>query len=300
MFNFNHLYYFYVTVKASTVTGAAKSLRTSQPSLSAQLKTLEQTLGKPLFRKVGRNLEVTEEGYRIFQYCQRMFETAEELSHFLESTAGSHERLRLGISEEIDRPFIVELAAKIIKNHPKGIPLVTMRSEGHTALVELLRSRVLDMIVTNQPTFDQDLAIVTSTKMPIVLAYCSGLFRKKLAPTEDIKRFLELVSNKWAMPSPKHRLRSEINGWLEKKRVSPQVAFESDVMSSVVRAIADGIGVGLIPKSYAGKEIAQGLVRTHGPSTGFWQHGLFLISRRKEPSALMLELKAVFRKVALF
>lgn len=55
MYNYNHLYYFYSTVKFGGVTLAAKHLCISQPSLSSQLKVLEESLQIKLFNKVGRN-----------------------------------------------------------------------------------------------------------------------------------------------------------------------------------------------------------------------------------------------------
>ena len=52
MYNFNHLYYFYVTAKSGGVNAAAQHLRISQPSLSSQLKVLERSLDLRLFEKV--------------------------------------------------------------------------------------------------------------------------------------------------------------------------------------------------------------------------------------------------------
>ena len=67
MFNYNHLYYFYITAKLKGVTVAALQLNTSQPSLSSQIKNLETALKRKLFRKSGRNIELTEDGKRVLQ-----------------------------------------------------------------------------------------------------------------------------------------------------------------------------------------------------------------------------------------
>jgi LysR family transcriptional activator of nhaA len=66
MYNFNHLYYFYVTAKSGGVTAAAGHLRISQPSLSTQLKVLESELGLKLLQKTGRTVELTREGLVIY------------------------------------------------------------------------------------------------------------------------------------------------------------------------------------------------------------------------------------------
>ena len=60
--NYHHLLYFWMVAKEGSVTAAAEALRLSQPTVSGQVKQLEESLGERLFRRVGRNLELTEMG----------------------------------------------------------------------------------------------------------------------------------------------------------------------------------------------------------------------------------------------
>src|SRR5690349_20161883 len=102
MYNYNHLYYFYVTAKLKGVTIAARELHTSQPSLSAQIKYLEGTLKRKLFRKKGRTLELTEDGKHVYSYCKRMFDVSEELSDFLRREgADPRAHFKIGVSSEL-------------------------------------------------------------------------------------------------------------------------------------------------------------------------------------------------------
>lgn len=66
MINYNHIYYFYEVARFNSVTKAAEHLRLSQPSLSIQIKTLEQQLGFKLFEKKGRNIVLTDRGQRLY------------------------------------------------------------------------------------------------------------------------------------------------------------------------------------------------------------------------------------------
>ena len=66
MYNFNHLYYFYITARSGGVNVAAKHLRISQPSLSSQLRVLERALDVRLFQKVGRQNQLTQTGSIIY------------------------------------------------------------------------------------------------------------------------------------------------------------------------------------------------------------------------------------------
>ena len=117
MYNFNHLYYFFVTVKSGGVTTAAKHLRISQPSLSSQLKVLERSLDIKLFQKVGRNNEVTQAGSVIYGFCRRMFEVSEEMGELISQRVPSAtRRINIGVSQEVDRPFVVDVVSLFLKN----------------------------------------------------------------------------------------------------------------------------------------------------------------------------------------
>lgn len=116
MFNYNHLYYFYVTAKLGGISNAAKFLRISQPSLSSQVKVLESQLNKKLFEKHGRGLQLTPTGENTFAYCKKIFGLAEELSEALKSNSEKQQtRLNIGVSEQIERPFVADLISPILR-----------------------------------------------------------------------------------------------------------------------------------------------------------------------------------------
>ena len=60
--NYHHLLYFWTVAREGTITAACEKLRLAQPTISAQLRTLETSLGQKLFKPVGRTLELTETG----------------------------------------------------------------------------------------------------------------------------------------------------------------------------------------------------------------------------------------------
>ena len=66
--NYHHLLYFWMVVREGSVTRAATELRLGQPTVSAQIRTLEEALGEKLFSRVGRNLALTDIGRVVF-FC---------------------------------------------------------------------------------------------------------------------------------------------------------------------------------------------------------------------------------------
>src|SRR6476469_764057 len=119
MFNYNHLYYFYMTAQLNGVTKASQFLHLSQPSLSIQLKTLEESLGLKLFTRTGRNLVLTDKGKVIYEYCERMFGETEGLLNFIQNKAEMRESLTIGVSEQIERPFLADVVGNFLKQYPK-------------------------------------------------------------------------------------------------------------------------------------------------------------------------------------
>src|SRR3954464_12449088 len=118
MYNYNHLYYFYITAKSGGVNVAAQHLRISQPSLSSQLKVLERSLDLRLFQKVGRNNQLTPAGSVVFGFCRRMFELSEEMGDLiLKKVPSASRRIHIGVSDEVDRPFVVEVVSLFLKKH---------------------------------------------------------------------------------------------------------------------------------------------------------------------------------------
>ena len=66
--NYHHLLYFWVVACTGSISKASRELLVSQPTISTQLKTLEESLGKQLFDRVGRGLELTETGRIVLSY----------------------------------------------------------------------------------------------------------------------------------------------------------------------------------------------------------------------------------------
>jgi LysR family transcriptional regulator, transcriptional activator of nhaA len=299
MFNFNHLYYFYVTAKLGSVTAAARQLHISQPSLSAQLKVLEQSLAQKLLMRVGRNIGLTDSGELALGACQRLFESAEDLWETLRGGAESNnQRIIVGASNDIERNFVAEVVGKLIQNKPPRIqPLIKMRSDNHSTLLEQLRANLVDVVITNRPTYAGDLVTIAEIKMPVLLAYSSRKARLSGAVIsgKDIKEALDRLALNWVLPSQPLRIREEIDQYLEKKHISCKVVFESDSIAPVVRAVSENLGLSLLPKRFISQSTTPTRVLTFGPAEGYWSHTVSLVARdQKNYPALVLELKRAF------
>lgn len=280
MFNYNHLYYFYQTVRMNGVTKAAKSLRIAQPSLSIQLKTLEGELGLPLFEKVGRKLQLTPGGERVFEYCRKMFETAEELNDFVSSKEGlENKRCRIGVAPEIERPFVGDVLSTLLhKNKNQNQTYLSLVTGEHKDLIARLSHGEIDVIVTNHSVHAPNIKPLAELSMP-VLAVANIKKLRHISSKTPLVKLLKQEAFDLVLPSETLKIRLESDLFLNKHKISRPVAFESDILSVVVRAVLEGSGIGFIPKHYIQKETSQGILTVLNNRQPLWFTKLYVSSR---------------------
>lgn len=286
MYNFNHLYYFYVTAKAGGVTAAAGRLRISQPSLSSQIKVLEGSIGLKLFQKAGRRVELTRAGMVIYGFCRQMFELSEEMSEaILKKVPAATRRIHIGVSDEVDRTFVVEVISRFLKIQSlSDRPKVTVASGTHAQLVERLKFREIDIMISELAMTDPDLMNLSRVEVPVALVCSSRWKMKSRSKNLNAKRAIgEIVGGdvaQWVLPSSRFKLRAEIDRFLEDNQLNGRVVFESDVMGSLVRSVVDEIGLAFLPLLYIGREIREKSLRLLGPRSGYWKYRVWLVCSR--------------------
>ncbi len=283
MYNYNHLYYFYITAKSGGVTAAAKHLRISQPSLSSQLKVLEDVLEIKLFQKVGRVNELTRAGLVMYGFCRQMFELVEEMSEvLLQKVPSATRRIYIGVSEEVDRPIVAEVVSHFLKSQSLSQrPKITVVAGSHEQLVERLKFREIDVMISELVMTDPDLMNLSRVEVPVALV-CSSQWKmksniKNLKASAAIAEIVGGEIAQWVMPSSKFKLRAEIDQFFEANQLKGRIVFESDVMASLVRSVIDGIGLAFLPLLYVGREIREKSLRALGPKDGYWKYQVWLV-----------------------
>ncbi len=113
------LQYFLAVAREESISGAAQSLHLSQPTLSRQLKDMEEELGKKLFIRSNRKIILTEEGILLRKRAEEIIEliqkTQSEISLSDETIAGD---IYIGAGETEGVRNIVKIANQLRKNYP--------------------------------------------------------------------------------------------------------------------------------------------------------------------------------------
>lgn len=136
------LNYFLAVTREQSISGAAESLYLSQPTLSRQLKELEEELGKQLFIRGSRRVTLTEEGMILRKRAEEIMELVkkaeDEISQSYELIAGD---ITIGTGETDGIRFLARAAQNLQKDYPL-IHLHIVSGDKATVIEELDRGLI--------------------------------------------------------------------------------------------------------------------------------------------------------------
>lgn len=116
---FRVLQYFLAVAREENISGAAEFLHLSQPTLSRQLKDLEDELGKQLFIRGNRKITLTEEGMILRKRAEEITElikkTEDEITSSDDTLAGN---ISIGAGETDGNRFLIKAMNAMQKDYP--------------------------------------------------------------------------------------------------------------------------------------------------------------------------------------
>lgn len=148
--NYHHLYYFWTIAREGSIVKAGEKLRLAQPTLSTQVKALEEALGEKLFTKAGRNLELTDTGRMVYRYADEIFGLGQEMLETLKGRSGAKVlRFSVGISDALSKLMIHRLLEPALA---LKTPIRLLCREDKTArLLGDLVTHQLDLVLADMP-----------------------------------------------------------------------------------------------------------------------------------------------------
>ena len=238
--NYHHLFYFKVIAEEGSVSKAAKKLRISQPTLSAQLKTFEDSLGALLFERHHKKMVLTEQGKIALEYSKNIFKMGSEMYEVL------HDRLKpnlptlhIGSLDSVPKQIILQLVKAAYKISPCQISLSEGKSD--ELIRELIAHRVDIMITNFLPTgIDAKNLFPKSISKKNVAFYAAPKFKHLR------KNFPQSISGSpMILPTYDSKLRYDLDHWAKTQNIELHVIAESqDIGMKKLMAVNE---LGLIP-----------------------------------------------------
>lgn len=148
--NYKHLRYFWMVAKTGSISKAAQQLCLTPQSVSGQLTEFAGELGVELFRRTGRNLEITDTGRQVLSYADEIFSVGDAL------LAAIHDQrtqktipLKVGIADSVSKFVAYRLLEPALKL-AEPVRLICREGRLESLLSELSVHR-LDMIIADRP-----------------------------------------------------------------------------------------------------------------------------------------------------
>jgi LysR family transcriptional activator of nhaA len=214
-------------------------LHVSQPSISAQIKQLEEYLGTPLFTRTTRSLALTDTGQTVLEYAEEIFSLGRELLTAVRQEPGQRPvRLYVGVADSVPKIIVRQHLTPVFE---LGRPVNVICREGSLEeLITQLAGHKLDVVLADEPstsalqvrTFNQRLS-----SSNIVLCAAPPL------ATHLVKNFPGSLDGAPAvLPVSEMALRRQLEQWFGLHRVCPQIVAEVEDTALLTDLGAQGLG----------------------------------------------------------
>jgi LysR family transcriptional activator of nhaA len=254
--NYHHLLYFWTAARLSSVTLAASELRLAQPTLSGQIRSLEEMLGGRLFRRVGRNLVLTEFGTMVYGHAERIFSAGGELMAAVSGRShGMSLRFNVGIADVFPKMLAQRILAPLLKSQ-EDVLLVCRENPPDRLLAELALHN-LDVVLSDAPVPPT----VSVKAFNHVLGECGvTFFAAKKAAGKLTKGFPKSLSGvPLLMPTDNTMLGRSMEQWLTHHELKPRIVGHFEDSALLKTFAAAGAGAFAAPSV-----IADGIARQYG------------------------------------
>lgn len=242
--NFKHLRYFWMVGKTGSIAQAAAQLHLTPQSISGQLSEFSDTLGVALFRRVGRNLELTDAGRRILSYADDIFSTGDELLELVRNKAfTSTMSFRIGCADSVSKLIACRLVEPALK---LAEPVKLICREGRLAsLVADLAVHRLDLVIADRP-MPAHLSVRGYSHLlgeSGMSAFATAQIARDIGP--DFPRCLSGAP--LLLPGEDFAIHQRLLQWLEKNQLHPRIVGEFDDSAMMKAFGQSGSGVFFAP-----------------------------------------------------
>jgi LysR family cyn operon transcriptional activator len=237
-----HLRYFLAVADAAHFTRAATKLHVTQPTLSHQIRQLEDQLNLQLFDRVGRRVKLTAAGETLLPHARKVLRELEQAQTALGELHGlKRGLLRVGIVQTVNTCVIPEIVARFSADHA-GIQVEC----GEMAVADIesdLEAGKLDLGISFLPPCSKALVGEALFSEELVTVVAAG---HKLAKRRRM-RVNELGGQPLALLAPKYCTRQLIDRAFADAAVKPDVRVEMNSVASILSTVRRTELVSLLP-----------------------------------------------------
>jgi len=238
----HQLRYVVSAARTGKFSRAAEQCHVSQPSLSQQIKKLEDELGERLFDRLRRQVKLTPHGELLVARAERILEEVEAVRREASDARGLARGLvSVGALPTIAPYLLPRLLPRFIKGFP-GIEVV-VQEETTARLLALLGARDLDLAIASGPIQDDRIHTETLFTEELLVALPPGhpLLRQKTIRTRDLEQ------ERFILMKEGHCLGDQVLNFCAGRGVHPKILCRSAQVETLRALVQAGLGISLIP-----------------------------------------------------
>src|SRR5580704_5187793 len=239
----HQLRYFCAVAAAGSFSRAAEQAHVSQPSLSQQIRKLEDELGARLFDRLGRSVRLTELGKAFLPRANSVLRELEaakgDVVERKDSVGGP---VAVGVIPTVAPYLLPPLLESFTRKFPESH--LTVVEEITPVLLERLRTGTIDVAVLALPVRGHEFEATEILTEPLFAA----LPRKHALAQRRTIALRDLRKDPFLLLRDGHCFRDTAVAACDRARLNPQVVFESGQFSSLLSLVGAGMGVSIVPK----------------------------------------------------
>lgn len=242
-----HLRAFHGVATHGSFTHAAQKLFVTQPTLSGQVKALEERYGVKLFERRGHGVELTELGQAAHAITRQLFRHEDEVEQLLLS---ARELITGTLRVGADSPyFITPLLAKFKRRYP-GIHLSILSGNSRDLMQALLSQECEIAVLPNVPTNDKRLHTIAlePDKLVVFVNKNHAWASRKQISIED------LIDERIVLREKGSTTRAIFESALAHANIPLHDTIEIDGREGVREAVAAGLGIGVVSENEFGND----------------------------------------------
>ncbi|MCA9624897.1 MAG: LysR family transcriptional regulator [Myxococcales bacterium] len=243
--NYHHFYYFYVVAREGGFAAAARKLHLAHPTLSKQVRQLEDMLGKRLFERRGRSLELTAAGHRAYGYAHEIFTMGDEFFRAEAKGESTRPRTVVGVTAALPKLITRELLLPAYEA-VSDLHLIVVEDD-HDRLLTRLALHELDLVLADAPVPPNSSIrafnhILGSSGLSFLAApeLCAELSERAEFPQS-------LHEAPMLLPARGTAIRRVFEPWLDRHGLAPRIVAEMDDLALIKAFGQSGRGVFFAP-----------------------------------------------------
>ncbi|MEK2646466.1 LysR family transcriptional regulator [Bdellovibrio sp. BCCA] len=237
--NYHHLHYFYTIAKEGSIAKAAEKLKIGQPTLSTQLKQLEESLGKNLFERRKQRLHLSEAGKVAYQYADQVFQLGSEMVEVLQDRLQNNRvHVQIGALDSVPKHIILEV---ILQAYQQGNCNVSVLEGAGGDLLRELGAHQIDLLLSNYPPNVDFKTVYAKSIAKLDVVVCASPKYKHLR--KDFPHSLE--GQPFVFPTVHSKLRRDLDHYFLVNDI--RVDRIAETQDTSLQKLLGAEGVGLIP-----------------------------------------------------